>query len=164
MPKAFVGIGSNVNPEKNIFSGIHQLSEVGFILATSNIYESKAFGFDGSNFYNLAVLLETEQSAYNLSQLIREIENRHGRLRDGPRFSSRTLDLDLLIYDDLIQHDNELDIPREDILKHAFVLKPLVDIAGELIHPELKLKLSDIWASFNQDDQELWPAKFDLIS
>jgi 2-amino-4-hydroxy-6-hydroxymethyldihydropteridine diphosphokinase len=161
MSRAFIGIASNIDREKNIRSGLDQLSELGAIMAMSGVYENKAVGFIGDNFYNLAIKLGTELPVLELNRLLREIEDRHGRLRDVPRFSDRTLDLDLLIYDELVRHDDELDIPRQDILTYAFVLKPLAEIAAEVKHPESGLKLADIWESFDQSDQELWPVIFD---
>ena len=162
MSSALIGIGSNVAPEHNIPSGIQQLSDLGAVLRISNVYENKAIGFEGDNFYNLAVVLETELPAAELNRLLRGIEDRHGRLRNVPRFSSRSLDLDLLIYDDIVRHDEELDIPREDILKYAFVLRPLAEIAGEVKHPESGLKLAEIWEHFDQNEQEMWPVKMDI--
>jgi 2-amino-4-hydroxy-6-hydroxymethyldihydropteridine diphosphokinase len=157
MATAYIGIGSNVDRDENIRSGIQQLAELGSELIISTVYESKAYGFIGDNFYNLTVGLDTDLSALELNKLLREIEDNHGRLRNVSRFSSRTLDLDLLIYGDLVRHDKELDVPRQDILTYAFVLKPLAEIASDFIHPESMLKISKIWESFNKKDQELWP-------
>ena len=162
MSTVFIGIGSNINPEENIRSGIQQLSELGSVLNISGVYESKAYGFVGDNFYNLAVAMETELPPRELNRMLREIEDNHGRLREIPRFTSRALDLDLLIYDDLINHDEEVDVPRQDILTYAFVIKPLAEIAGDIIHPESGAKLSEIWDSFNQSNQDIWPVKLDL--
>ncbi|MGY8813494.1 MAG: 2-amino-4-hydroxy-6-hydroxymethyldihydropteridine diphosphokinase [Gammaproteobacteria bacterium] len=162
MAKAFIGIGSNVDRDHNIGSGINQLAKLDSNLIVSTIYESKSFGFTGDNFYNLAVGLDTRLPALDLNSLLREIEDKHGRLRNIPRFSSRNLDLDLLIYDDLVRHDKELDVPRQDIISYAFVLKPLAEIAADFIHPESGLKIGEIWESFNKPEQDLWPVTLSI--
>jgi len=162
MPFAYVGMGSNVNREENIRSGIRELRSLGKRMLISSVYESEAFGFDGDFFYNLAIGLETAVSPAELNALLRAIEDRHGRSRDVPRFSARTLDLDLLLYDDLICHDGKLDLPRQDIMTCAFVLGPLAEIAGDVIHPETGERIRDIWASFDRAGQAIWPVDFNL--
>lgn len=160
MPRVYIGIGSNVDRQYNIQSGIRLLSQLGTSMTVSRVYESRAVGFQGDNFYNLVIGMDTDLSAYELNRKLREIEDRYGRLRDVSRFSSRTLDLDLLIYGDMVVHDQELDVPRDDILTYAFVLKPLVEIAAEVIHPETGVKLGEIWDSFNGQSQEIWEVDF----
>lgn len=128
----------------------------------SSVYESKAYGFAGDNFYNLVVGLQTELTPYTLIGDLREIESQHGRTRNEPRFSSRTLDLDLLLYDDMICHDDSLNLPRSDILTCAFVLGPLAEIAGHIKHPETGVMIGDIWTAFNRPDQEIWTVKLEL--
>lgn len=161
MGKAFIGIGSNVDREQNIRSGLREIAGLGTMMSVSSVYESKAYGFEGDNFYNLAIGLETDTSPHTLNDILREIEDRHGRERNVPRFSSRSLDLDLLLYDDLVCHDGNLEVPRADIVNCAFVLGPLVEIAGDIRHPESGVRIRDIWASFNREDQEIWVVGFD---
>lgn len=160
MVNACIGVGSNVDRDHNIRSGIMALRELGVPMRVSSVYESRAWGFEGDNFYNLAVQLETDIAADTLAERLREIENRHGRTRDVPRFSARTLDLDLLLYGDLVRHDSSVDVPRKDILTCAFVLRPLAEIAGSLQHPESGLTISAIWAAFDRPDQQTWPVEF----
>jgi 2-amino-4-hydroxy-6-hydroxymethyldihydropteridine diphosphokinase len=139
---------------------MHELQHLGTLERVSAVYESKAYGFAGDNFYNLAVRLATELAPGVLVLRLREIEDRHGRSRHVPRYSPRTLDLDLLLYGDMICHDATLDVPRRDILTCAFVLRPLADIAGDCVHPETGMRLREIWDKFNRPDQETWPAPF----
>lgn len=160
MPSAYVGIGSNIDRDTNIRSGLSALKQLGCAMVTSTVYESKAFGFDGDNFYNLAVALETDIDAPVLNAMLRDIEQNHGRERNVPRFSSRTLDLDLLMYGDMIRHDAVLDVPRGDIMTCAFVLRPLAEIAGQLQHPESGIRISEIWARFDRPEQQTWPVEF----
>jgi 2-amino-4-hydroxy-6-hydroxymethyldihydropteridine diphosphokinase len=95
-----------------------------------------------------------------VAKVLRNIEDSHGRDRSGPRFSARTVDLDLLLYDDVILHENKLDIPRNEITKNAFVLWPLAEIAPQYIHPEIKQSISGLWEAFDKNSQRLWPIEF----
>lgn len=160
MPRAYIGVGSNIDRETNIRSGMQELQALGSVDRVSPVYESKAYGFEGENFYNLAVCLATDLVPAILVERLRHIEDRHGRARQVPRYSSRTLDLDLLLYGDMVCHDDKLDIPRKDILTCAFVLRPLADIAGACRHPEKGITLREIWAGFNRPGQDIWTVPF----
>lgn len=161
MARVFIGVGSNIDRQNNIRAGILALHQQFANVVTSTIYESSAVGFAGDNFYNLVVSMETELAAAELQTKLHEIENQFGRKRGGSRYVSRTLDLDLLLYDDLIFDEDGLQIPREDVTKFAFVLRPLSELAGELRHPVLAESYSDLWLAFEQPDQQLWPVKLD---
>lgn len=162
MAQVFIGVGSNIDRENNIRAGIHALQQQFINVVTSTIFESSAVGFAGDNFYNMVVSMDTELAPAELQQTLHEIENRFGRKRGGPRYVSRTLDLDLLLYDDLVCDEDGLQIPREDVTKFAFVLRPLAELAGELRHPVLAESYANLWSAFAQSDQELWPVKLDL--
>jgi 2-amino-4-hydroxy-6-hydroxymethyldihydropteridine diphosphokinase len=92
-------------------------------------------------------------------RLLAQIEDAHGRDRSGPRFSSRTLDLDLLLYDDLVIDENGLRLPREEILKNAFVLRPLAEIAPDLMHPLANRSCAELWAAFDKSKETLSPVE-----
>jgi 2-amino-4-hydroxy-6-hydroxymethyldihydropteridine diphosphokinase len=160
--KAFIGAGSNINRDDNIRSGIRAMCEQFSTVEVSSVYETSAVGFEGDNFYNLIVSLETDLTPLELQQKLHQIENEFGRTRGGPRYVSRTLDLDLLLYDDLVCEEDGLEIPREDVIKFAFVLLPLSEMAGELLHPVLKQSYADLWQNFDQSDQELWVVELNL--
>lgn len=162
MARAFIGVGSNVDRDNQIRTGIHRLRDMFGDILVSSVYESKAIGFEGENFYNLVVGIETESDAAELSGTLRAIEYEHGRVRNITRYSPRTLDLDLLLYNDLVRHDSEVDVPREDISKYAFVLCPLAEIAGELRHPETGESFADMWESFDKHGQEICRINFEF--
>jgi len=153
LPKVYVSIGSNVDRKKNICSCLDELKNIFGELQVSAIYENKSVGFDGENFYNLVVMFETLHDVKELTPIFREIESMHGRIRGGEKFSSRTLDVDLLLYDDLILKSDSLKVPRDEIIRYAFVLRPLSEIAPNLIHPELGKTISELWASFKSKDK-----------
>ena len=130
-------------------------------LDISSVYESEAVGFEGDNFYNLVVGLDTELDVNEVNRLMHEIEDRYGRERSGPRFSARSIDLDLLLYDDLVLTDGKLALPREEILQNAFVLWPLAEIAPDVIHPLEKTSMSNLWGEFDKSKQQLMPIEFE---
>jgi 2-amino-4-hydroxy-6-hydroxymethyldihydropteridine diphosphokinase len=136
--ECFVSVGSNINKEKNIEQGLNSLRETFGNLTISKIYETEAVGFDGDDFYNLAVGFESDLSAHEIYETLRELEFKHGRSKNSRKFTPRTLDLDLLLYGDVIIDDEFLTLPRADIELYLFVLQPLCDIAPNLTHPILQ--------------------------
>lgn len=162
MSRVYVSIGSNINRDRNIRAGVADLRAHFGELTLSSVYESASVGFDGDNFYNLVASFETDEVVSKVTQILHEIENAHGRTREGPRFSSRTLDIDMLLYDDLVMHNGKLELPRDEITRNAFVLWPLAEIAPDLKHPVLKKTYANLWAAFDKDKQPLWPVGFEF--
>ena len=159
MTQVFIGIGSNIDPKKNIIAAVDALQRNFGQLSISTVYESKAVGFEGSNFYNLVVGFDTELDPEVLTKSLNDIEDALGRERSEERYSSRTLDLDLLLYADLVRNEEGLKLPRGDILKFAFVLCPLAELAGNLRHPVDGRSFSELWQVFDKTGQELWPVE-----
>lgn len=155
MASVYVSIGSNIDRERNIRSGLRMLNRYFGALQLSSLYDSEAIGFDGAAFYNLVAGFETSLAVAELVARLRDIEDAHLRRRDGPRFSSRTLDIDLLLYDDLIIDTGEIRLPRAEILYNAFVLAPLAEIAPQLQHPLTGQDYATLWRQFDHDSQHL---------
>ena len=152
----FLGIGSNTDPELNINSCLNYLHSSFKSITISPFYQSPSFGFNGHDFYNLVVQIETVFSPHQLKTWLQNLEDIHGRDRSKPRYSNRTLDIDLLLCDDLIIDDGVVQIPRREILKRKYVLKPLQDLAPDLIHPVAQKRLADLWQALDRsDDSEL---------
>lgn len=147
--RVYVSIGSNIAREQNIRGALRALKERYGALTQSHVYETPAEGFDGDAFYNLVAGFDTGESVEQVQRALAAIEAAHGRLRSGPRFGARSLDLDLLLYGDLVRHDGGLDIPRGEIVKYAFVLGPLAEIAPDLCHPETGVRLDKMWETFS---------------
>jgi len=160
MARVYVSIGSNIDRDENIRGGVRDLRAHFGELVLSRVYESASVGFDGDNFYNLVAAFATDEAVQAVAKILHDIENAHGRTREGPRFSSRTLDIDILLYDDLILQQGKLELPRDEITKNAFVLWPLAEIAPALEHPVLKKPYAELWAAFDKDKQPLWPIPF----
>jgi len=136
MARIYVSIGSNIERQHNIRSGTRMLADRFGPLILSTVYDSAPVGFCGDNFYNLVAGFDTQGTPESVITTLHGIEKAHGRARTGERFGPRTLDLDLLLYDNLVRHDAAVDLPRREILEHAFVLAPLAEIAPDGVHPE----------------------------
>jgi 2-amino-4-hydroxy-6-hydroxymethyldihydropteridine diphosphokinase len=149
MPRVWISAGSNIDREHSIRAALRELADAFGALVVSPVYETEAVGFDGDAFYNLVVGIDSELSPGELHALLREIEARHGRRRGGEKFSARTLDLDVLTYGDAVTDDGGKHLPRDEILKYAFVLKPLADVAPAERHPETGVSYADLWAGFD---------------
>lgn len=156
MATIYISIGSNIDPKQNIQFALEDLQQHFGTIESSGWYESRAVGFEGDNFINLVVRAETDLSLVEANDKLHEIEDQHGRDRSGPRFSSRTIDLDLLLYDNEVFEQGKLKIPRDEILENAFVLLPLAELAPDLKHPVNGKTYSELWAEFDQDSQKLW--------
>ncbi|HEA26325.1 MAG TPA: 2-amino-4-hydroxy-6-hydroxymethyldihydropteridine diphosphokinase [Ectothiorhodospiraceae bacterium] len=157
MATVLLSLGSNIDKEHNILAGIAALEQHFGSVICSTIYESEAVGFDGDNFYNLVVQLGTDEPVEVVVSILKQIEDEHGRTRSGPRFSARTLDIDILLYDELIRDDELVSIPRDEILKNAFVLRPLAELVGESLHPQTGESYRELWQRFDHSSQSLWP-------
>jgi len=116
-------------------------------------------GFDGDNFLNLVVGIDTALSVGELSQSLKAMEDRHGRERTGPKFSGRTLDVDILTYDDCSGTVDGIELPRDEILKNAFVLQPLAEIAADDVHPQQQSTFAELWSAY-RESQKLWAIDF----
>lgn len=157
MSTAWLGLGSNVNSDAHIRAGIRELVEKFDNVSLSPAYASTAVGFDGEDFINLVARIETDMHPMELRQYLRDLEDRYGRKRDVPKFSDRSLDIDILLYDDLVLFSSVLEIPRAEILKFSHVLKPLADLEPELVHPTELRSMLEIWKSSGLKDDYLTP-------
>lgn len=157
MARVYVGMGSNIEPERHIRAGLADLRERFGPLGVSTIYANPAFGFVGADFLNLVVGFETGLTVHEVAAGLRAIETIHARGGHGSKQESRTLDLDLLLYDDLVLRTNGLCVPRDEIIRHAFVLRPLAEMAGERRHPVLGATFAELWAAFDRRRERLTP-------
>jgi len=160
MAKIYISLGSNIDRDRNTRAGIAALRERFSQLELSSVYESEAVGFEGDAFYNMVIACEVHEDVHSTNRALAEIEDAYGRDRSGPRFSSRTLDLDLLLYDDLVLDEKGLKLPREEIMKNAFVLWPLAEIAPDLVHPLAGKTYAELWAAFDKSKETLAPIDY----
>jgi 2-amino-4-hydroxy-6-hydroxymethyldihydropteridine diphosphokinase len=163
VPGVYVGIGSNIDREINIGSGLRCLKDLYGDLLISPLYESEAVGFAGPAFYNLVAAFDTQHLLPAVCDALLRIEHDHGRRRTAERFGNRTLDLDLLLYGDVVQSERPR-LPRPEIQQYAFVLRPLADIAPAVRHPETGLSYEAMWRAFDEPAQDLRRIDLDIAA
>lgn len=148
MSRVYLSLGSNQEPERHLCAAIDALRERFGELSVSPAYRSQSMGFSGTDFVNLAIGMDTDLSPSALNDWLHGLEDRNGRRRDVPRYSDRTLDIDIVFYDSLVlEGEGHLQIPRDE-LKHAFVLRPIADIAPDYRHPVSGDSMAELWAAF----------------
>ena len=150
MSTAYLGVGSNIEAHANVTSGIAALCEEFATVELSPVYRAPAVGFRGNDFLNLVARVDTDLAPLDLRDWLHALEDRHGRDRHQPKFSDRTLDIDILMYDDLWLVSPALEIPREEILTSAHVLRPLADLAPDLQHPVARRTMAELWRALPQ--------------
>ena len=162
MGHAYLSLGSNQRALEHLPRALGELSARFGELQVSPLYRTPAVGFEGPDFYNAAVLLESDLEPVALDAWLHALEDAHGRRRDVPRFSDRPLDIDIVFYDQrVLRGPGNLEIPRPE-LRHAFVLKPLADIAPGFIVPGDGRTLAQLWNAHPEHERPPptvpWPA------
>lgn len=160
MARIYISVGSNIQREANIRGAVHELTQAFGSLLLSSVYESEAVGFVGDAFYNLVVGADTSLDVAGVVSLCKQIEDNYGRVRDGVKYCGRSLDLDLLTYDQLICAE-PVELPRAEILKNAFVLQPLAELAPDTLHPVTQQSYAALWQAY-QIPQKLWVVPFEF--
>ena len=152
MAQLYISLGTSIKREKYLYCGLRSLEDVFGKLTLSSLYESESVGFKGPNFYNMVIMVSTDLSIQEVSVLLKNIELQHGRAVNATKYSPRTLDLDVLLFDDNIL-ETPVQIPRHEITENAFVLWPLAELAGELIHPVMKKSYQQLWCEYDKQQQ-----------
>ena len=161
MARIFISVGSNTEREQHIRAAVRELQQEFGDLQLSSVYESEAVGFQGDAFYNMVIGATTPLSIAECVALFKTIEDRHGRIRGCAKFSSRTLDLDLLCYDQEVCQQ-PIELPRAEITENAFVLWPMAEIAPQLLHPLCQQSYQQLWQNY-QKGQKIWPVPFEFV-
>ncbi|TXH96433.1 MAG: 2-amino-4-hydroxy-6-hydroxymethyldihydropteridine diphosphokinase [Rheinheimera sp.] len=160
MARIYISVGSNIQREANIRGAVTELAQAFGPLLLSSVYESEAVGFVGDAFYNLVVGADTSLDVAAVVSLCKQIEDNYGRVRDGVKYCGRSLDLDLLTYDQLICTE-PVELPRAEILQNAFVLQPLAELAPDTVHPTVHQSYSALWQAY-RIPQKLWVVPFEF--
>ncbi len=163
MPQIWLSLGSNQQRNRHLCMAMRRLSELLGEAQVSPVYESRAEGFSGPDFYNLIAGFETDQSPGELITLLYRVEDDLGRIRGEHKFSSRSIDIDLLTYGSQIISVSGKELPREDILDYAFVLKPLADIAASQMHPLTAKSYLQHWREFAPKPQHMREVSSDFL-
>lgn len=153
MARAFVGIGSNVEPAENVEKAIRLLSTAVQVRGISTVYLTEAVGRSGQPpYYNCVAEIETDVMPVELKQqVLRRIEKELGRVRSDDRYAARTIDLDLVLYDKLVMATEGLTLPDPDIVRRPFLAIPLHELAPDLQLPGSDLRIGDIAAALPRD-------------
>lgn len=157
MMRLFLGLGSNIEPAHYLPLGLTELESLLGTLRVSPVYEGAAVGFAGAPFWNLVVEARCALSVGDLQKAVRTIEYAHGRPKDASRFSPRSLDIDILMYGELCGVVDGVVLPRGEILENAFVLRPLAELAPEVVHPGVKSSFAELWRDYDARAQPLTP-------
>jgi 2-amino-4-hydroxy-6-hydroxymethyldihydropteridine diphosphokinase len=155
MPDVYVAAGSNVEPEKNLARALDELEQAFGALAISPAYRNRSVGFEGADFINLVVGFRTADAPAQVKQVLERIEALCGRPPNAPKWAARSMDLDILMYDQVVSDEPGLILPRPDLLRRAFMLKPLADLAPGLRHPTQHRTIGELWAEFPSADHAL---------
>lgn len=157
-----LGLGSNRHKHKHIIAGVAALAAQPELKATnmrvSRVFRSAAVGFSGKDFFNLVVSFHSAVRINQLNDICKSIESAHGHLGDAAKFSPRTLDIDVLLYDQCCQASG-VQLPRPEILDNAFVLWPLAELSPNLRHPQTQVTYLEHWRRYN-DNQRIAPVDF----
>lgn len=159
MARIYISLGSNIDREWHVRAAVRELQAVFGSLQLSRVFESEAVGFQGDAFLNMVIGAETDLPVAQVIAAFKQIEDRYGRVRDGVKYCGRNLDLDLLLYDDLVCQQ-PVELPRAEILHNAFVLWPLAELAPQTCHPVTGQTFALLWQQYPQAAQQLWPVDF----
>jgi 2-amino-4-hydroxy-6-hydroxymethyldihydropteridine diphosphokinase len=150
MGLALLSLGSNLEPERYLRAAAADLRARFPGVRFSPVLRTPAEGFEGPDFLNAGAVLESELDPVALDAWLHALEDAHGRVRGGPRFSSRTLDIDLVYFGDVVMAGpGNLQLPRPE-LRHAFVLQPLAALCPDFVDPVQRRTLADLWAAHPQ--------------
>jgi len=162
MARVYLGLGSNIDPEHNLELGVTELRRRYGAVDLSPVYRCPAVGFDGADFLNMVVGLDTDDPPEDINEQIEIIHGLAGRQRGPEKNASRTLDIDLLLYGERVDKSPSVRVPRQDVLEYAFVLRPLAELAPDLCHPETGDTMAWHWATFGDAESELEPVRLIL--
>ncbi len=161
MADVYVAAGSNVRPEHYLKQALALLEQAFAPIRISPIYRNRAVGFEGDDFLNLVVSFRTDLDVREVRSRLQAIEAQCDRPREAPKWAARTMDLDILIYDALVSDEPGLVLPRPDLVRRAYMLKPMVDLAPDLVHPMLGKTMRELWKSSTLHSHALVPASLD---
>jgi 2-amino-4-hydroxy-6-hydroxymethyldihydropteridine diphosphokinase len=155
MPEVYVAAGSNVEPERHLQQAVAELKREFPGVRFSSWYRNRAVGFEGEDFINLVAGFTTALPVHAVLERLRAIERRCGRGRDAPRWAPRSMDLDVLLYGDLVSEEPGLKLPRPDLVRRAYMLGPLAELAPQVLHPTAGLTIGELWRRFDRDAHPL---------
>ena len=157
--RVFVAAGSNVEPEHNLERACAEIAHTWPDARFSRAYRNAAVGFEGPDFINLVMGFSAAQPLESVINLLQNIETSCGRPRYAPKWASRTMDLDVLMYGDRVEKTATYTLPRPDLLKRPYMLGPMAEIAPEVMHPTAHKTIGELWAAFDRDGHAMQEVK-----
>jgi len=152
---AYVSGGSNLEPEKNLVLAARALKARHPGTRFSRCYRNAAIGFEGADFINFVAELPVAGDPALLKGELECVETQCGRLRDAPKWAPRAMDLDILLFGDVVQDTPGLVLPRPDLLRWGFMLGPLAELAPQLVHPVARKTMAELWQAFDRESHPL---------
>ena len=162
MPRVYVAIGGNVAPERWFPLAARELRRRFPGAYFSSCYRNPAFGFEGADFYNAVAGFDTDEPVDAVLAHCHAVEELCGRRRDDPKWAPRVMDIDLLLYGELVAETAAYRLPRPDLLRRCFMLRPLAEIAGALRHPLSGREIGDHWRELARASHTLEQTPLDL--
>jgi 2-amino-4-hydroxy-6-hydroxymethyldihydropteridine diphosphokinase len=162
MTRVYVAAGSNVEPEKNLARACREIAERWDGAVFSRAFRNTAVGFDGPDFINMVVGFRSAETIDVVQSKLREIETICGRPRHAPKWASRTMDLDILLFGARIEKTADYTVPRPDLLKRPYMLGPMAELAPHEMHPVAGKTVGQLWAEFDRDGHAMTPVNIML--
>lgn len=153
MARAFIGIGSNMEPAKNVIAAVRDLAQQTRVTGISTVYCTDALDRpEQPHYFNCVVEIETDVPPAEVKHgMLRPIENRLGRIRSGDKYAPRPIDLDLILYGDLVMDTGDIRLPEPEILERPFLAIPLFELVPDLVIAGYNLRIGEIAARFQRE-------------
>ena len=164
MTAVFVAAGSNIEPVANLRRALDVLVRHYPALRCSRAYRNAAVGFEGEDFVNLVVAFETDDGIREVLAQLHAAEAACGRERDAPKWAPRSMDLDVLLYGSMVTDEPGLVLPRPDLVRRAYMLGPMAELAPDLVHPTSGATMRELWESFDRNAHQIRPMDLDWRS
>jgi 2-amino-4-hydroxy-6-hydroxymethyldihydropteridine diphosphokinase len=160
--QVYVAAGSNVQPEQNLARACHEVQATWPNVRFSRAYANQAVGFDGPEFINMVLAFTTDQSIEAVISRLRAVETLCGRPPNAPKWASRAMDLDILLFGSRVEKTADYTLPRPDLMKRPYMLGPMAELAPQVLHPTAGRTMGELWQQFDRQAHEMRPVSLDL--
>ena len=160
--EVFLSLGSNIDPKENLKYACRELEKAFGNIQISSVFRNKPIGFEGNDFLNMVVKVKSSFNPNEMLDFLGRVESATGRNIGAGAFDSRSLDIDMVLYGDLVHPEKPFKIPRNDIELYSFVLCPLAEIDPDGIHPVTGKTFKDLWEGFDQAEHPLNKVSVDI--